>query len=133
MSLKPKKKKRRRRGYKRGLHKSLKGGECRYRSGWELAYITWLDANPDVLSFSYEQIIIEYLSNKRTGKVRKYFPDFFVEYVDGHKELIEIKPKKRLEQVKVRKKIEAAMKWSEAHHVGFRIITETELKGMDLI
>lgn len=92
----------------------------------------WLDANPDVVSYSYEKTIIEYVSNKTTGKLRKYFPDFMVEYAD-RKELIEIKPAKRVTQVKVAKKLDAARVWSATHGVTFKIVTEIEMKAIGLM
>ena len=129
-----KKRRRKRKGghYHRGLHVSPKAGECKFRSGWEQAYMIWLDSNVDVTSYTYEKTIIEYVSNKKTGKIRKYFPDFLVEYSD-HSELIEIKPAKRLEQARVKKKLAAAELWCTAHGIVFRVITENELRPMGLI
>lgn len=92
----------------------------------------WLDANPDVLGYSYEGLVIEYVSNKKTHKLRKYYPDFLVEYAT-RKELIEIKPAKRLVQARVKKKVEAAQVWCLAHGVMFRVITEVELKALGLL
>ncbi len=92
----------------------------------------WLDANDEVVSYTYEKTIIEYISNKKTGKLRKYFPDFMVEYAD-RKELIEIKPSKRVTQVKVAKKLDAARVWSATHGVTFKIVTEVEMMAMGLL
>lgn len=128
-----KRKIRKKRGhYHRGIHVSPKAGDCSYRSGWELAYMIWLDANVDVITYSYEKIVIEYVSNKRTGKLRKYYPDFFVEY-ENRRELIEIKPAKRLTQARVQKKLKAAEAWCVAHGVTLRVLTEQELKPMGLL
>lgn len=129
-----KKRKRRRKGhYKRGLHESVKGGQCKYRSGWELKYIEHLDASPDVKSFMYEGVSIEYVSNVRSGKVRRYIPDFLVEYVDGSKRLVEIKPSKRLVQATIQKKLRAARAWCETHGVTLEVITEFELRALRLL
>ena len=92
----------------------------------------WLDANPDVITYSYEKVIIEYVSNLKSGRRRKYFPDFLVEYVD-RKEMIEIKPSKRVQQVKVQKKIQAAKGWCDAQGIVFTVITEHELKPLGLL
>ena len=129
-----KRKKRKRKGhYKTGTHTSPKAGDCNYRSGWELEYMQYLDANSDVISYTYEQVIVAYISNIRSGKLRKYFPDFLVEYSSGVKKLVEIKPKKRLDQVKVQKKLEAAKLWCEEHGAILEIVTEVELKALGLL
>lgn len=92
-----------------------------------------LDANPLVVTWTYESVIIPYVSNKKTGKLRKYFPDFFVTYAAGHKILVEIKPSRRVKQVKVAKKLEAAEAWCKASGVTLEVITEFELKQLGLI
>jgi hypothetical protein len=130
---KSRRKKRRRSHYKRGSYASIKGGICKYRSGWELAYLQYLDNLPEVVSFQYEKIVIFYVSNQRTGKLRKYYPDIFIEYVDGRKELVEIKPAKRLDRLVVRKKLAAAELWCSAHGVTLKVITEHHLKPLRLI
>lgn len=133
MPIKRTKKKRRSR-YKRGEYTSLKSGQvCKYRSGWEAAYMAHLDDNADVKSWGYECFHIEYLSNKSTGKMRKYIPDFRIERTDGSVELVEIKPSKKLCKPTVQKKIRAAQDWCSINGVVFRIITEIELKNLGLL
>lgn len=131
----PKKRKKKRKGhYHRGEYTSTKTGQvCRFRSGWEEKYMVHLDTNPDVETWSYEQTIIEYISNIRTKKVRKYYPDFYVRYSDGRTEIVELKPKRKLEQAVVKKKTRAAIIWCVANMMTFRILTEVELKGMGLL
>lgn len=120
--------------YITGVFTSTKTGQaCKYRSGWELSYLTYLDNEPTVLTFGYESVKIPYVSNVRTGKLRTYFPDFLVEYVDGHKELVEIKPSKRVHQVAVQKKLKAAGIHCQAHGLTLVVITEHELKGLGLL
>jgi len=92
----------------------------------------WFDAEPSVASYGYETISIPYVSNVRSGKVRRYYPDFLVEFTDGKRVLVEVKPKKRLYQAEVRKKLDAAQEWCGAHGVTLQVITEDELKGMGL-
>jgi len=130
---KSRKKKRRKSRYHRGLHVSPIAGECKFRSGWEQKYMEHLDADPEVSTWSYEKLIIEYISNKKTKKVRKYYPDFQVEYKDGRKFVIEIKPSRRLVQVNVIKKIRAAKEWCTEHDVVYKILTEIELKDIGLL
>lgn len=92
-----------------------------------------LDSNPDVSIWSYEKLVIEYISNQKTKKIRKYYPDFQVEYKDGRKQVIEIKPSRKLSQATIVKKIKAAVEWCAKHQVDYKIITEIELKDMGLL
>ena len=131
---KTKKRKRKRKGhYHRGTHVSPIAGECKYRSGWEQKYMVYLDENPDVASWSYEKLVIEYVSNQKTKKVRKYYPDFQVEYKDGSKVIIEIKPSRKLDQMTVIKKVRAAKEWCTIHGLTYKVLTEIELKDMGLL
>ena len=93
----------------------------------------YLDQDESVSSWSYEPFFIDYISNKRTGKSRKYYPDFRIEYTDGRAEIIEIKPKKRLDQVIVKKKLAAASEWCSINGVTLRVITENELKELGIL
>lgn len=76
-----------------------------YRSRWELKLMSDLDKHPDVIEWSSEEIIIPY-RNPITGKVHRYFPDFYVKkknYSDGKIEtcIIEVKPKKETAPPKI--------------------------------
>jgi hypothetical protein len=130
----PKKKRRRKKRYHTGEHTSPKlVGECSYRSGWELKYMQYLDADPSVASYSYESVKIPYVSNSRTGRVRTYYPDILITHVDGTLVLVEIKPSKRLVQTIVKKKLAAAEGWCRTNGATLVIITEKELKGLRLL
>ena len=48
-----------------------------YRSSWELKLMMRLDAHPDVLEWSSEEISIPYLS-PIDGRIHRYFCDFYV-------------------------------------------------------
>jgi hypothetical protein len=93
----------------------------------------WLDTEPSVLNYAYEVMKIPYLSNVRTGKMRNYFPDLLVSYVDGHQELIEIKPSRKVKQATNVKKAKAAQVWCSAHGVTLKILTEHELKSLGVL
>lgn len=93
----------------------------------------WLDDNAAVTAYEYEKLVIEYVSNMKSKKIRRYFPDFLVHYADGHRELIEIKPKKRLVQATVKKKAAAAEAWCAANNMKYTILTEVELKSLSII
>ena len=73
-------------------------GTPRYRSGWELTFMMFLDSNDNIVQWASESITIPY-RNPITGKQSMYVPDFFVTYRGRDNttraELIEIKPKKQ--------------------------------------
>ena len=64
-----------------------------YRSGWELKFMNYLDRQPDVISWSSEEVIIPYKS-PIDNKFHRYYPDFWVKTLKGES-LIEIKPKRQ--------------------------------------
>lgn len=65
-----------------------------YRSLWEKKCMEWFDLNPDVESWSSEEIIIPYRC-KTDGEMHRYFPDFLVKFKTGITVLIEVKPEKQ--------------------------------------
>lgn len=52
----------------------------------------WADTHPQVLKWKSEEFHIKYVSPV-DGRVRRYFPDFYLELADGRKIVVEIKPK----------------------------------------
>ena len=118
---------------KRGTHVSAKGGTFNYRSGWELKYALWLDADPTVASYRYEPYAVEYVSNYRTGKRRKYWPDFEVRMSDGSVTLVEVKPKRKLTLLTNIKKFAAASAMCVLNGMTFQVVTEVDLKALGLL
>jgi hypothetical protein len=114
-------------------------GTPRYRSGWELTFMMFLDNNEHVIQWASESISIPY-RNPLTGKQSMYIPDFFVTYRGRNNtvtaELIEIKPKKQsLIESKANDrdraivavnyaKWDSATKWARRNGVTFRVINE---------
>jgi hypothetical protein len=108
---------------KKGIGATLttsKGGTFTTRSTYETRYVWLLEHNPMVAKFTYEPYKIKYKYRKR---MRNYTPDFLVEYRDGSKVLIEVKPERMLRFAKNKAKIRAAT----AQETPFRVVTETEL------
>lgn len=70
----------------------------KYRSGWEMTMMLFLDNNPSILQWASEPIFIPYI-NPLTGKRSNYVPDFLVIYENKRgqqiAEVVEIKPKKQ--------------------------------------
>lgn len=70
-----------------------------YRSLWELQVCKHLDANPHVLQWGSETVVIPYFS-EADQKKRRYFMDFYVKYQDGTVHLWEVKPMKQTQPPK---------------------------------
>lgn len=122
-----------------------------YRSSWEQNALNFFDNNPNVVKWSYEDIIIEYLKPLPNGNLKKarYIPDAYVEYYtrrgEYKKELLEIKPKKQTKRSRSRNinqkmyenyvyavnmaKWHAAERWCQQRGIVFRIITEVSIFG----
>lgn len=132
--VKRKRKRRKSRRAKRGIYTSSKTGQvCHFRSSWEEKYLKYLDDEPDVVTFKYEPFPIPYISNAKTKKVRKYYPDLYVEMVNGEKLIVEIKPSSKLKQKAVMKKSLAALGWCLANGMKFVYVTEKELTYLGLL
>lgn len=115
-----------------------------FRSSWELKFLKWCDENPDVISFSSEEIVIPYLS-PMDNQYHRYFVDFWVKFKNGQQILIEIKPDTQTKPPKIPKKINesymeslmtweknnakwrAAMEYAKKNDMIFKVWTEKSL------
>lgn len=72
--------------------------DIKYRSSWEYAFIRYCDSNPSIARWNSEGIVIKYVCPV-DNKVRSYYVDFIIEYVDTKgdmkRALIEVKPHKQ--------------------------------------
>jgi hypothetical protein len=126
----------------RNSQKYVGNGKPKFRSGWEMTFMMFLDSNDNVISWASEPVRIPY-RNPLTGKMTMYVPDFIVTY-RGPKEtiraeLIEIKPKKQSlieSKMKDRDKAivavnyakwHAATLWAKQNGLTFRVITEEQI------
>jgi TnsA endonuclease N terminal len=122
--------------------KYVGNGFPRYRSGWEHAFMRFLDNNDHVLQWASESVRIPY-RHPLTGKQTMYVPDFLITYRNRDNtvraELIEIKPKKQsIVESKASSrdravvainyaKWDAATKWARRNGLHFRVITEDDM------
>lgn len=136
-------------GYYKPIHPEKYVGDItkiRFMSSWELSFDKFLDHNPNVLRWSAEPFSIPYLK-PTTGRIHKYFPDYFVEYKNKSgeliKEILEIKPQKQTTRSKTRNpksklyedltfavntaKWQAAQKWCDERGLKFKILTELSI------
>ncbi len=72
--------------------------KIKWRSKWEYTFLKHLDANPHVVWYSYETVIIPYKSTADGGKTRRYYMDFIVHYDNGLTCLLEVKPDKETKE-----------------------------------
>lgn len=70
-----------------------------YRSQLEFEWMIKFDKNPNVKKWGSEIIEIPYIK-PTTKRMHRYYPDLYVEKVNGEKSLIEIKPQKEINLVK---------------------------------
>ena len=121
----------------------------KYRSLWERQVFRWLDANPNVLLWNSEEVVIPYRC-KTDNKMHRYFMDLYVKFNDGKSYLIEIKPKKQtkppkeptrkskkyikevMAYVKNQSKWEAAESYANQRSMKFQIWTEDTIKGLGI-
>lgn len=115
-----------------------------YRSSWEKTVFIMCDTNPAILKWGSECIQIKYI-DPFTKKLRTYFPDLLITYVDAKgntlTELVEIKPlnqtlvekakgKKNIKEVAINHaKWNSAIKWCQLNGIKFRILTEQQIYG----
>lgn len=116
--------------------------KIRYMSSYELSVHKFFDNSTRVIRWSSEEIVIPYVK-PTDGRVHKYYPDYWVEYVtsDGEikQEIIEVKPSTQTRMPRANSKgrlyeqlnfaintakWEASKRWCQQHNMEFRILTE---------
>ena len=131
-------------------YKKYKGDPTKiyYRSLWERRFMVYCDNNPSIVEWGSEEIIIPYKS-PLDKKIHRYFPDFYIKYVNSKgqaiREIIEVKPKSQCKPPPVPKrqprkfkqkvltyiinqaKFESAEEFCKDRKMGFRILTEDHL------
>lgn len=143
--LKPSKKSRYRQGYVnpkscKKLFESQQNEPIIYRSSYEKKFIHWLESSDRVLHWGSECVCIPYTG--ADGQPHHYYPDYVVEFANGTKCLIEIKPHSQtvrpdprcLHAVEEFKKNVlkwlAAKEFCERNGMAFKIITEHTLNRL---
>lgn len=98
-----------------------------FESSLERDFIYLLEYNPDVNQYIEQPIIIKYYSKR---KEKSYTPDFYVEYSENKKELIEIKYQEDLKvnEDKYRDKFSATQEFCLRNNMIFKILTEKDIR-----
>lgn len=113
-----------------GWHKSIKvpNGEVLYRSSYEKKAFIKLDEDDNVASYRTEAVVVEYFKPNESNK-SNYIIDLLVEYVDGNKKLIEVKPEAWLKDTIIQAKLEAGAAKAAEMNMPFEVWTEMQLFG----
>lgn len=112
-------------GYKQGWFYSNKNNkEIAFDSSYEEKYYQILENDIDVKRYYRSSLKLNYILN---GITKTYNPDLIVEFINDSKELIEIKPDRRLEEPEIVAKHNAAQQYCNLNNINFRIVTEEQL------
>ena len=120
-----------------------------FRSMWERHCFKWCDENPNIKSWSSEEVVIPYFYDV-DKKYHRYFMDLKITFTNGKTILVEIKPEKEtlppkrpdkskryineaMTYVKNMNKWEAASKFAKDNNWGFQIWTEKTLTKMGIM
>lgn len=115
----------------RGKFPSVKLGRMvHWESLLERDAILLFEYHPWVTNYQEQPSIEHYYDT--TGKVRRYIPDFRLDFHDGGTLLIEVKPAQILAQKEVRLKYEAVAKRLVEQGKRFRILTENDIRRLPL-
>lgn len=95
--------------------------DLHYRSKFERTVYELLEQDSDVAAFAVEPIKISYFFN---GSVRNYVPDIVVAYIDGRKEVWEVKPGSQTTLPINKSKWKYAEVFCEERGMKFEVITE---------
>lgn len=117
------------------LFESQRNKPIIFRSSWEKIFVWWLEHNEKVFRWGSEVGAIKY--TMPNGTTHNYYPDFAVEFTDGIKWLVEIKPYAQTQKPKNPKDLTAVemytknmCKWNAATKLcklrGWKFVIVTE-------
>ncbi len=115
----------------RGRHISSKSSKIiKYRSSYEKKALMKLDEDDNVVKYEYESrnSVVKY-QNPIKGITSSYLIDLTVEYKDGTKKLIEVKPNKWLQDPVIAAKIAAGHDFAIQNNMEFEVWEEIALFG----
>ena len=114
--------------FKQGKYESTKTGKVLgYRSGLEEKLYKILDSHDDVVSFYAEPFHIDYIHK---GQAHKYTPDILVNFMDGSKQIWEVKPSDQTDLEMNKNKWKAAEEACKIRGWGFQVYTEQRINKL---
>lgn len=111
--------------FKQGKYESTKTGKTLgYRSGLEEKLYKILDQHDDVMSFYSEPFHIDYIHK---GQAHKYTPDLIVNFMDGRRQVWEVKPSNQTDLEMNKNKWRAAEEACKVRGWSFEVFTEQRI------
>lgn len=99
-----------------------------YANPMELVFMYWMDQEPDILQFRYENLEIPYRFN---NKIRMYHPDFEVLHQDRSRSIWELKQTSVTGGSKTTAKKKAAIKYAAEHgYKEYKIFTLPDVRDL---
>jgi len=116
-------------GYKTGHVTGVYcGKKCKnpvsFRSSWELAAMMFWDDQNNIFSYEYEPFIFKIGENRRT------VPDFLLVYLDGKREIVEIKPTPISNLPTISEKLDLTRKLVEELGLSYNLIGNEDIDEM---
>ena len=117
------------RGIKSRIYSPYEDKFISFDSNWERDFFINISNNPDVIKIIRGAgMSIGYI-NPNDGISHNYIPDFLIEYSNGYKEVVEIKPQLIVDTDEiVNIKYRYAIKYLSDKNIGYRFITEKNYK-----
>lgn len=125
----------------RKLFPTISHDKIIYRSSYEKKFIYYLENCPQVRYWGSECVQIVYMS-VLDMKTHRYFPDYFIEFVDGTRMLVEVKPLNQTkppvnenswghrEYIRNMCKWKAAQEWCQSRGIKFKVLTEKTIENL---
>ena len=111
--------------FKQGKYESTKTGKTLgYRSGLEEKLYKVLDQHDEVMSFYSEPFNIDYIHK---GQAHKYTPDLIVNFMDGRRQVWEVKPSNQTDLEMNKNKWRAAEEVCKIRGWSFEVFTEQRI------
>ena len=111
--------------FKQGKYESTKTGKTLgYRSGLEEKLYKVLDQHDEVMSFYSEPFNIDYIHK---GQAHKYTPDLIVNFMDGRRQVWEVKPSNQTDLEMNKNKWRAAEEACKIRGWSFEVFTEQRI------
>jgi len=96
-----------------------------YQSSYEKRFIELIEQDDNIKAYYRPKFEIRYSLDGL--KIKRYYPDFILEYFDDCREMIEVKPLKLINDEKVLAKAKAATEFCNENNMRYRIVTEKDL------
>lgn len=114
--------------FREGYYESTKMNKSfYYRSGWECTVYELLDSWNQVIAYEVEPFEIPYIHE---GNAHMYKPDLFIAFLNGKKEIWEIKPSNQTSLKKNQDKWFSAKRACEVRGWGFEVINEIMIEKL---